>query len=90
MVPAQRLSTYNLTKADFSLCRRRGHTAVYFQLPRVLCLISTDLQHPANLAETLMVSVNGEAVASTYVGLKVQGTAKNISPVTLRRSKKSI
>ena len=42
------------------------------------------------MAETLVVSVNGEAVASTYVGLKVQGTAKNISPVTLRRSKKGI
>jgi hypothetical protein len=41
-------------------------TAVYFQLPRVLLLISTNLQHPANLAEILMVvSVNGEAFAST-------------------------
>ena len=63
---------------------------MYFQLPRVLCLISTNLQRPADMAKTLVVSVNGEAVASTYVGLKVQGTAKNISPVTLRRSKKSI
>lgn len=65
------------------------NTTVYFQLPRVLLLISTNLQHPANLAEILMVvSVDGEAFASTFVGLKVRGTAKNISPVTFRRSVK--
>ena len=44
----------------------KANTAVYFQLPRVPLLISTNLQHPANLAEILMVvSVNGEAFAST-------------------------
>lgn len=43
-----------------------ANTAVYFQLPRVPLLISTNLQHPANLAEILMVvSINGEAFAST-------------------------
>lgn len=68
-----------------------ANTSIYFQLPRVLLLISANLQHPANLAEILMVvSVNGEAFASTFVGLEVRGTAKNISPVTFRRSVKGI
>ena len=62
-------NSYSLTIREKSISHSvlpKANTAVYFQLPRVPLLISTNLQHPANLAGILMVvSGNGEAFAST-------------------------